>query len=226
MTNFLKKLVVSSLVKEIEIRSSFNSRNLVKVLTPETIKFPQISLKQNFSLEELSYKLSDSEILPFIASQVIEEEEKSYFHFLADILDLGFRLQKFSNGFTSTVVAKLRAILDNTGNVAPQNLFIAANLLQNLPTFGQATYLSYRYEEISSGNIGNVLGLKVYSDTHKTPRDKVLESGELFIIARPKDHGKYCSSISVEDSIITIETVMGDIDPKSFVKGIINTNTK
>lgn len=148
----------------------------------------------------------------------------------------GNDLQIFSSGFTPSVVAKMRSLLDDSG-VPPQTMLISADLLQYVPTFGQGIDIFHQYDLISQGKFGNILGLETYIDATRTSTQRVLSKGEVYIISQPEYHGVYTDreGLVLTDTMpmqamngkhgkgwVGVETLsMAIANPRSIAKGLV-----
>ena len=148
----------------------------------------------------------------------------------------GNDLQIFSAGFTPSVVAKMRSLLDDAG-LPPQTMLMAADLIQYVPNFGNAIDIFHQYDLISTGKFGNILGLETMIDATRVGTQKVLNKGEVYIVSQPEFHGVYSErdGLVVQEYMpimtdggkngkgwVAVETMsMALVNPRSVVKGLV-----
>jgi hypothetical protein len=46
-----------------------------------------------------------------------------------------------------------------------------------------------KYEIVTTGKIGNILGIEVFTDSYREPNNKVFDAGDVYLTAPPEYHG-------------------------------------
>lgn len=110
----------------------------------------------------------------------------------------GNDLQLFTGGLTPSVIGTMRALLDDA-KVPPQYLLIAANLMKDFAgSLGQAMDPFHYYQYLETGMLGNIAGLTIITDATRVTTQKVLNSGEMYVISNPEYHGAYSDRAGLE----------------------------
>lgn len=110
----------------------------------------------------------------------------------------GHDLQLFTSGLSASVIGTMRALLDDA-KVPPQYLLIAANLIKDFyGPLGQTIDLFHYYQVLETGMLGNIAGLTVITDATRVTTQKVLNAGEMYVIANPEYHGAYSDRAGLE----------------------------
>lgn len=110
----------------------------------------------------------------------------------------GNDLQLFTSGLSASVIGTMRALLDDA-KVPPQYLLIAANLIKDFyGPLGNTIDLFHYYQVLETGMLGNIAGLTVLTDATRVTTQKVLNSGEMYVISNPEYHGAYSDRAGLE----------------------------
>lgn len=97
------------------------------------------------------------------------------------------------SSLTPSILAQVRSGVTNH-NLPSTTILLANNLWQDI--IGNSDFHSlfdpvHRYDLVTSGAIGSMLGAQIITDAFKTPTQKVLNQGELYALASPEYLGAY-----------------------------------
>lgn len=103
----------------------------------------------------------------------------------------GNQLQIFGSSFTPSNLGTLtQNVLSH--NLQPVNCLLAADVFTDIMTNGDFSNWFdpvSRYEIVTTGNLGRLMGMSVRSDAYREPLLRVLNKGEIFVTAAPEYTG-------------------------------------
>lgn len=163
-----------------------------KVFTP-----PEFAITSNLRVENIELQQVSGDILENIYNQGVESimvcEDRLWKQAANATINMENPLQYISGQLTPDILAAIQ------NNVAQWNLPTTTALIANdfwKDLIGNASFHSLfdpvtRYDLVLNGAIGTIFGMEVITDAFRQPNQKVLNRGEIYVIASPENHGSY-----------------------------------
>lgn len=161
-----------------------------KVFTP-----PEFAITANLRVENIELQQVSGDILENIYNQGVESvmvcEDRLWKRAADATINMENPLQYISGQLTSDILSAIRT------NVTQWNLPATTALIANdfwndiisNPSF-QFDPVT-RYDLVLNGTIGTILGMEIVTDAFRQQNQKVLNKGEIYVIASPENHGSY-----------------------------------
>lgn len=184
-----------------------------RVFTP-----PEFAITANLRVENIELQQVSGDILENIYNQGVEaimtREDRLWKQAADATVNMENPLTYVSGQLTPDILAAVRT------NVMQWNLPATTALLANdywNDIIGNVNFHSLfdpvtRYDLVLNGSLGTIFGMEVITDAFRQPNQKVLNRGEIYVVASPENHGSY--------------TDRGGIVPTPVEGAVIGTSTK
>ena len=144
---------------------------------------------------------------------IMVQEDRTWKKMADSLIGLDNPHLNIAGMFTPQAFAELCAYVNNWG-VIPAHALLASDLWQDIvsqPEWAQIIDPVSQHELLLTGRLGTVHGLALVSDHFRHPQHKVLNSGEIYVIGHPDQHGQYTDRGGVESQTLdgTQERVPG-----------------
>lgn len=163
-----------------------------RVYTP-----PEFAITANLRVENIELQQVSGDLLENIYNQGIEAtsvtEDRLWKQAADATVGIDNQLQYISGQLTPDTVAAIRTQVTQWN--LPASTMILANDYWN-DIIGNTDFHSFfdpvtRYDLVLNGSIGSILGMEVITDAFRQPNQKVLNRGEIYVVASPENHGSY-----------------------------------
>jgi len=159
---------------------------------------PEFYITANVRIEERDLQQGAGDLMEegfFNTQEQIMRKEDQIWKSLADQTVGVFNpLQVLAGGLTPTSLTAMRGLIIQWG-IPAQTLVMATDLwndiIGNAAAFGQLFDPVTQFEIIQTGYLGTLLGLGIITDAFRVPQLRVLNSGELYVVGTPDQHGAY-----------------------------------
>ena len=163
-----------------------------KVFTP-----PEFAITANLRVENIELQQVSGDILENIYNQGVESvmvrEDRLWKQAADATVNMENPLQYISGQLTPDILSAIRT------NVTQWNLPATTALIANdfwNDIIGNSSFHSLfdpvtRYDLVLNGAIGTIFGMEVVTDAFRQPNQKVLNRGEIYVVASPENHGSY-----------------------------------
>lgn len=163
-----------------------------KVFTP-----PEFSISANLRVENIELQQVSGDILENIYNQGVEAtmvtEDRLWKKAADSTINMENPLQYISGQLTPDILSAIR------NNVTQWNLPATTALIANdfwNDFISNSNFHSLfdpvtRYELVLNGSIGSIFGMEIITDAFRQKNQKVLERGEIYVVASPENHGSY-----------------------------------
>lgn len=163
-----------------------------RVFTP-----PEFAITANLRVENIELQQVSGDILENIYNQGVEavmvKEDRLWKQAADATINMENPIQHIVGQLTPDIISTIRT------NVTQWNLPATTVLISNdywNDIIGNANFHSLfdpvtRYDLVLNGAIGTIFGMEIVTDAFRQPNQKVLEKGEIYVIASPENHGSY-----------------------------------
>lgn len=161
------------------------------------IEPPEFYVKANIRVDEIELRQSPGDILEekFIETtqSIMVQEDRTLKTLMDQAVTQFGQLQYLAGGLTPSNLGLLKAEVDRWG-LPSQSILMTTDGMADLTTsaaFGTWFDPVSQFEVVSTGKVGNILGCQVLTDAWREPTLKVLNAGEVYILAAPELFGVY-----------------------------------
>jgi hypothetical protein len=158
---------------------------------------PEFYIKANLRVEEREIAQATGDILEdkFFEGQeqIMRQEDKVWKNLTDGLVGVSNYLQYLAGGLTPANVSVMQQQV-NRWSLNATNMLIANDVLQDITgsvAFGSWFDPVSQYEIVTTGQIGTLLGMSLITDAYREPRLKVLNAGEVYILAAPDTLGAF-----------------------------------
>lgn len=158
---------------------------------------PEFYVKANIRVEEKELMQGSGDILEdkFFETQeaIMVTEDRTWKKAVDDVVGASNDLQILAGGLTPASLSQMRTQVMRWG-IPAQTLLLSADIWDDI--IGQTAFSQWfdpvsQYEIVMTGNLGNLLGMSIYTDAFREPTLKVLNQGEMYIVSSPELHGTF-----------------------------------
>lgn len=160
---------------------------------------PEFTIATNVRIEHRELNQGTGDILEekFIESQeaIMVAEDRMWKKMVNKITGVANPVQALVGGLTPANFVYMRELITDWNN-SVSKVVMAGNLWSDIvanAAFGAWFDPVSKYEIVNTGYLGNLLGLELITDGYRHPSLKVLEPGEIYMVAAPETHGAYTS---------------------------------
>lgn len=163
-----------------------------KVFTPV-----EFSITANLRVENIELQQVSGDLLDNVYNQGLEAvmvaEDRLWKQAADATVGLENNLQYITGQLTPDILSAIRTGVTQWN--LPASTMLLANDLWN-DIIGNSNFHSLfdpvtRYDLVLNGSIGTIFGMEVITDAFRQPNQKVLERGEIYVVASPENHGTY-----------------------------------
>jgi len=159
---------------------------------------PEFYVTGNVRIEEREIQQGSGDLLEdayFNTMEQIMVKEDKIWKTQADAsVNLLNPLQVLAGGMTPASLVAMRTTITRWG-IPAQMMVMASDLwndiIGNAAAFGNLFDPVTQFEIIQTGYLGTLLGMGIITDAFRYPQLKVLNSGEVYILGAPEQHGVY-----------------------------------
>ncbi|MCK4500525.1 hypothetical protein KAU11_08500 [Candidatus Babeliales bacterium] len=184
--------------KDVGAIASNNDALIIPNLIKQDYIYPsEFMLLANILIDDKEIKQAGEDILEEkynTGLEAIMTSEDRRLHQLFNIASGLFHNELVFSTLTPTVFSTMKTNIGQQGNIATSCLF-AMDLWDDVLTDTEfSTWFDpvTKYNLILDGNIGNLMGVNLITDGYRHPNLKVLEPGEIFMLADPQSLGTIC----------------------------------
>jgi hypothetical protein len=158
---------------------------------------PEFTVSANIRVEQREMNQGSGDLLEekfYEAQEQVMVQEDRMWKKLADaVVGIDHQLKYLVGGLNPTSLTEMRTELSRF-NIAPLNCLMAADFWNDIT--GNTQFSAWfdpvtKYEIVTTGELGQMLGLTFITDGFRQEQLKVLESGEMYIVGDPMMHGGY-----------------------------------
>lgn len=163
-----------------------------RVYTP-----PEFPITANLRVENIELQQVSGDILENVYNQGIEAimvtEDRLWKQAADATINMENPLQYISGQLTPDVLSAIRTGVTQW-NLPATTLLLANDFWNDI--IGNSNFHSLfdpvtRYDLVLNGAIGTILGMEAVTDAFRQPNQKVLNRGEMYVVASPENHGSY-----------------------------------
>jgi len=161
------------------------------------IEPPEFYVKANIRVDEIELVQNPGDILEekFIETtqSIMVQEDRTLKRLMDNAVTQFGQLQYLAGGITPSNLGLLKALVDRWG-LPSQTLLLTTDGMTDLTTsasFGTWFDPVSQFEVVSTGHVGNILGMTVLTDAWREPTLKVLLPSDVYVMAAPELLGTY-----------------------------------
>ncbi len=219
---FLRRTAVGNTLRQGEVpRVPMPSHDVVAVVATSTTDIgyqmvrnkmyqpEEFEINANVRVEQLDIDQVSGDILEDAYNQGLEAimvQEDRIWKASADMsVGVVNELQYIAGSLTTKILGNLRQA------VAEHNLPVTSAIISNdywSDIIGSADFSAFfdpitKYDLALNGQLGTLIGMTLITDAFRQPNQKVLEKGEIYIVAAPENHAAYTDRGGVRSSPTT-----------------------
>ena len=158
---------------------------------------PEFTISANIRVEQREMNQGSGDLLEekfYEAQEQIMVQEDRFWRKLADgVVGIEHQLKYLIGGLNPTSMTEMRTELSRY-NITPLTCLMAADFWNDIT--GNTQFSAWfdpvtKYEIVTTGELGQMLGLTFITDGFRQEQLKVLESGEIYLVGDPLMHGGY-----------------------------------
>lgn len=157
-------------------------------------------VKTNQDLLEIKYQEA--------MENIIVCEDRTWKRGVDDLVGVDNPSYNIAGSFTPEVLSRMVTDLSNWG-LSARTALLSTNLLTDMmssPAWQGVFDPVSQQEILLTGRLGTVYGCNIVTDHYRVEQQRVLQQGELYVIADPSQHGGYTDRGGVESTPIDVST--------------------
>lgn len=158
---------------------------------------PEFTISSNVRVEHREMNQGTGDILQekFLESQeaIMVSEDKTLLKMVNNLVNLYNPLQNLVGGLTPQNFVYMRSLISDW-NIPVTTVLMSSNYWNDIvanKSFGEWFDPVSKYEIISNGYLGSLLGLSLITDAYRHPNLKVLNKGDLYMFGDAENLGAY-----------------------------------